>query len=213
MKKILGRSLIDLETLQTVTTEIENILNDRPLTYISSDISDDEPLTPAHLLYGRRITCLPYLQKTDLDSSTCANMDFSNISDRNKRQCLLLQHFWNRWKNEYLVALREYHVKNGRNTINVKPGDVVQIEEDNKSRISWKIAVIEEVIQGNDNIPRSALLRTAKGRTTRPLAKLYPLEVCDEQMNESEDTTNQRTCSVRSASMRAREKIKKWTNS
>ena len=60
LKKILGRSLIDLETLQTVITEIESILNNRPLTYVSTDYGESEPLTPAHLLYGRMITPLPY---------------------------------------------------------------------------------------------------------------------------------------------------------
>ena len=58
--KILGRNCVDIETLQTVTSEIEATLNDRPLTFVSTDIEDLEPLTPAHLLYGRRITCLPY---------------------------------------------------------------------------------------------------------------------------------------------------------
>ena len=42
-------------SLQTIIVEVEAMLNDHPLTYISSDISDPEPLTPAHLLYGRRI--------------------------------------------------------------------------------------------------------------------------------------------------------------
>ena len=30
-----------------------------PRTYVSSDIKDEEALTPAHLLYGQRITSLP----------------------------------------------------------------------------------------------------------------------------------------------------------
>jgi len=30
----------------------------RPLTYVSPDAADPEPLTPAHLLYGKRITFL-----------------------------------------------------------------------------------------------------------------------------------------------------------
>ena len=60
IKKMLGRSFITLCTLQTLIVEIEAILNDRPLTYVSSDVTNPEPLTPSHLLYGRRITTLPY---------------------------------------------------------------------------------------------------------------------------------------------------------
>ena len=56
LKKVLGRASVNLTTLQTIVVEIEAILNDRPLTHVSSDVIDEEPLTPAHLLYGRRIT-------------------------------------------------------------------------------------------------------------------------------------------------------------
>ena len=59
LRKVLGRACIHRELLNTVITEIEAFLNDRPITYVSSDISDSEPLTPSHLLCGRRITCLP----------------------------------------------------------------------------------------------------------------------------------------------------------
>ena len=58
LKKVLGRTFATLSTIQTIIVEIEGILNDRPLTCISSDVKDPEPLTPAHLLYGRRITSL-----------------------------------------------------------------------------------------------------------------------------------------------------------
>ncbi len=59
MKKVVGRAYIDMESLQTVVTEIEAVMNDRPLRNLSPNIDDPEPLTPAHLLYGRRITSLP----------------------------------------------------------------------------------------------------------------------------------------------------------
>ena len=59
LKKVLGRSFITFEALQTLAVEIEGTLNDRPLTYLSADISDPNPLTPSHLLYGRRIMSLP----------------------------------------------------------------------------------------------------------------------------------------------------------
>ncbi|XP_053402669.1 uncharacterized protein LOC128557991 [Mercenaria mercenaria] len=42
-KKILGKACISFETLQTIVTEIEAIMNDRPLTYISSNFDDPEP--------------------------------------------------------------------------------------------------------------------------------------------------------------------------
>ena len=35
-------------------------MNDRPLTYASTDIEDEEAPTPSHLLKGRRITLLPH---------------------------------------------------------------------------------------------------------------------------------------------------------
>lgn len=60
IKKVLGRSYVSLLDLQTIVVEVEAILNDRPLTYVSSDLCDPEPLTPAHLLYGRRIVSLPH---------------------------------------------------------------------------------------------------------------------------------------------------------
>ena len=40
IKKTLGRAHIMLLTLQTVTVEVEALLNDRPLTYVSEDISN-----------------------------------------------------------------------------------------------------------------------------------------------------------------------------
>ena len=46
-----------LETLVTAA-----LLNDRPLTYISTDVQDAEPLTSGHPLYGRKIITLPYEQ-------------------------------------------------------------------------------------------------------------------------------------------------------
>ena len=49
IKKVLGRSFITLEALQTLTVEIEAVLNKRPLTYLCADVTDPEPLTPSPL--------------------------------------------------------------------------------------------------------------------------------------------------------------------
>jgi hypothetical protein len=47
IKKTLGRALISFDELSTVITEIETALNDRPLTYVSSDLNDK-----VKLVYG-----------------------------------------------------------------------------------------------------------------------------------------------------------------
>jgi hypothetical protein len=61
----------------------------------------------------------------------------------------------------------------------VKLSDVVQIHDDNLPRTNWKIGVIEELSYGNDNLVRSAKLRTSKSVMNRPIVKLYPLKICE----------------------------------
>ena len=58
IKKTLGKASITLTELQTLATEVEAVLNDRRITYVSSDCVDKELLMPSHLLNGRRITSL-----------------------------------------------------------------------------------------------------------------------------------------------------------
>ena len=58
LRKIIGRAKFSFDELLTAVTEIEFVLNSRPISYVSS--SDlDEPLTPFHLLVGRRLSTLP----------------------------------------------------------------------------------------------------------------------------------------------------------
>lgn len=56
LKEIIGSKCIRMETLQTVITEIESTLKDRPITYVSSDVNEPERLTPSHLLCGKDAT-------------------------------------------------------------------------------------------------------------------------------------------------------------
>ncbi|XP_065891733.1 uncharacterized protein [Dysidea avara] len=106
MKKTLGRTFITLKQLETVITEIEAMLNDRPLTYISSEVTDPRPLTPSHLLYGRRIRPIPCPldSPVDLDDPDFLVND-TTIRRSVDRQTKLIQQFWQRWKYEYLTSL------------------------------------------------------------------------------------------------------------
>ena len=59
VKKMLGCAYVTLASLQTIIVEIKAHLNNRPLTYVSSDLNEPEPLIPSHLLYRRAIDTLP----------------------------------------------------------------------------------------------------------------------------------------------------------
>ena len=126
IKKVLGRRHVYLQTLETIVVEIEAILNDRPLTFVSSEMGDPEPLTPAHLLHGRKITCLSH-ELVDADELT--DPTFGNASSMRKSantQAAMIRDFQTRWRHEYLTSLREHHKISCSNTQLVKKGDVVQ---------------------------------------------------------------------------------------
>ena len=58
LKKLVGRARLTLDELNTLVIEIEGVINSHPISYISAD-DVEEPLTPAHLLCGRRLLSLP----------------------------------------------------------------------------------------------------------------------------------------------------------
>ncbi|XP_065902898.1 uncharacterized protein [Dysidea avara] len=72
LKKTLGRAFITLTVLQTTFVEVEAVLYDQPLTYLSSTTEDTERLTPSHLLCGCWIVPLPH---PDVDDEEIADPD------------------------------------------------------------------------------------------------------------------------------------------
>ena len=58
--------------------------------------------------------------------------------------------------------------------------DVVLVH-DELPRNKWSLSITEKIITCGDGLIRSARVRTKVGITTRPITKLYPLEInCDE---------------------------------
>ncbi|XP_011171716.1 uncharacterized protein LOC105204363 [Solenopsis invicta] len=105
-KRIVGNLLFTLEELYTLVTEIEGILNSRPITTISSDPNDLLVLSPAHYLIGKPLTTLP---ESDLSFVPANRLStWQHISK-------VRQNFWARWSLEYLneLQVRSKWIKEG----------------------------------------------------------------------------------------------------
>lgn len=65
LKRSLGRICLHYEEMMTVLCDIESIVNDRPLTYLSEDSDDLRHLTAASFLKDIRQSGVPDLDNID----------------------------------------------------------------------------------------------------------------------------------------------------
>ena len=189
LKKMIDQAKLSLDELHTAVVEVESIINSRPLSYISS--SDlEEPLTPSHLMVGRRILNLPdnlgcLLDPTDEEFT----IDPTQLRKRAKYLSNTLNHFWKRWRSEYLVELRESHRQGNHNSSSqpsITTGDIVVVHDENLPRGFWRLGRVEQVIAGRDGRVQGAAVRLASRSRQQtlihgPIQLLYPLEVRDIQ--------------------------------
>ncbi|XP_067016654.1 uncharacterized protein [Acropora muricata] len=179
LKKTLGRARLTYEELLTVLTEVECILNSRPLTYLYPD-DLKEPLTPSHLISGRRLLSLPDASRNGTDNSSA----HETVTRRAKYLQKLMDHLWNRWRREYIPALKESHrfkLDSAGQTAQI--GDIVSVHDESLPRTKWRMGVVHELIKGVDKKTRGAVVRiTDKGKSSylrRPLQRLCPLEILE----------------------------------
>ena len=95
----------------------------------------------------------------------------------------VLNHFWNRWRSEYIPSLLEYQkLYKRQNKIIPSIRDIVKICNDKVPRHKWLLGRIYDVITGKDGATRGAKLFVGKTKKTveRPINKLYPVEYLNE---------------------------------
>ena len=148
-----------LQELLTVVVEVEMMLNCRPLSFVSGE-DTEQPLSPSHLLCGRRLMSLP-------DSNISENRDYDiavqpqDLIRRMQHLSNVLNHFWKRWRNEYLIELRNAHrYLNQNHTIRtVSVVDVVVVHEEDQPRGKWRVGKILDLIVGSYGFARGALVQ------------------------------------------------------
>ena len=207
LKKVIGRACLNVIELSTILTEVEAVLNSRPLTYTYVNTKEEGPLTPAHFLCGHRLLSLPDQQNSNEDYG---NTTREELSRRAKYHETLIHSFWKRWQQEYLTGLREQYCKKRKApNYTVSKGDVVLIHDHIRKRNQWKMGVVTTLYPGKDGLVRSVTLRTSSGQElNRPIEKLYPMEIQEEEEEIAPKDISTIKRPVRLAAVKAAQRIK-----
>ena len=174
---LLGQQLVNEEMLRTLMAEVQGILNSRPLTPVSNDPNDLEPLTPNHLLLLRANPNMP----------TGVFVKEDTYCKRRWRQVQYMSDiFWKRWLKEYLPTLQvRQKWCNPRRCFAVN--DLVLVMDEGVHRGKWPLARVVQVHRGRDGYVRSARVRTNTSTLVRPISKLCFLEHDEQQVRDELD--------------------------
>lgn len=167
---VLKQQTLDDEMLHTAFCEVESILNDRPITTVSSDPNDLEPLTPNHLLQLNTKPLLPpgLFDREDL------------YSRRRWRQVQYLANlFWKRWTTEYLTLMQQRQ-KWTNTKRNFKENDLVVIVDPTAPRSSWPLGRVVKPLPGPKGLVRSVVVKTKANIIQRLIDKLCLLLEAEE---------------------------------
>lgn len=166
--RAVGERVLSYEEFTTLATEIEGILNSRPLTPLTSDPNDLAALTPGHFLTGDSLMGVPEHSLMHLPSN--------RLSSWQKVQ-QIKQHFWSRWNREYLHELTVRKKWHKGSTSEMKIGKLVTIRDDNLPPMRWTIGRIVATHPGEDNVIRVVTVKTAHGEYKRSIKNLSPLPI------------------------------------
>lgn len=170
LRRTIGETLLTFEELTTVLTQVEAILNSRPLEPLSDDPEDISVLTPGHFLIGNPLTTIPEPSLDDLEISRLSRWQF--IQQR-------VHQFWSQWSSHYLQrqqSISKWHHKN--NTIKI--GSLVLIADERLPPCKWPLARVTALHPGKDGLTRVVSLKTATTTLVRPVTKLSVLPVSSE---------------------------------
>jgi hypothetical protein len=167
IKRVVGETVLTYDELYTLLTRIEACLNSRPLVPMSNDPNDLTAITPGHFLIGEALTAPLEPDLTEL-----------KINRLSRHQLLerLRQHFWKRWRTEYLSYLQG-RTKWQSPSPSLQPGDLVLLVEDNVPPLCWPLGRIQQVHPGSDGNVRVVTVKTNTGTYKRGVRKVCVIPI------------------------------------
>ena len=172
LRKVMDRDeVVSYVDFLTLVKTIEAQVNDRPLVSSSEDSFD--VITPSMLCLGRRIALWQdYYADTQHDSKSDERIRWQQRKDLDEQLRKL-------WLKQYLPELQQRHQWFTK-TPNLRVGDLVLVEEENKKQHQWPVARVQRVIKSQDGLVRNVILnsRGHKKLIKRSIHEIFPLETC-----------------------------------
>ena len=182
--KTLGNRISSFEEFRTLACHVASTVNDRPLTYIYSDIaSEQKALTPSMLLRGYNLNEPPHLNLRKPEDKI-----ETKISESYKILERIKNSFWNIWNKQYLSDLFERHArqkKANKELVVPKIGEVCLLIEDKIPRREWRLGRVVEINEKRGSVREVTVQTLSPGqglitKLKRSPDKLVPLEVASE---------------------------------
>jgi hypothetical protein len=181
-RKVYGKAILSFDEFRTMVSDAMGVVNDRPLTYVYSDLnSSGTEITPSMLCHGYRLREPPQLsfRKAKTEEELTLGERYVHLEK-------VKDSFWKAWSEEYLTMLMERHIKQGKTPIKLrvpKVNDVVIVRNENTPRRTWRLGRILRVKKGaRDGVIREVQVLTTNNSGKRSLLNrsptfLVPLEV------------------------------------
>lgn len=165
LRRITNEHPLSFEELTTLAARIEGCLNSRPISILSDDPHDMQPLTPSHFLIGTPYTPI---QEPDLTARNICHLSRWNQITH------MVQSFWKRWSLEYIQSLQK-RSKWKNLKANLEIGDVILIHPEQNPPAKWILGRITDIHQGTDGLVRVVSAKTKSGIIKRAISKISPL--------------------------------------
>ena len=163
MYAVLDNRSVKENVLSNTMCLVEQTVNARPLTQVSSDATNLEAITPNHFLLDNKNLQLPYLSGAELF------VDHRKLFRQTQAYADLI---WDRFRKEYLPTLNSRKKWQTTTDRSLQQGDLVWLVEDSDKRRYSNLDRITETFHGSDGLIRSAETRTKDGYYKRPAVKL-----------------------------------------
>ncbi|VDO54009.1 unnamed protein product [Onchocerca flexuosa] len=197
LRRAIGTKCLNNVELITLVTELEAIINERPIVDIEEIglvLRPEDFLHPGSARGEQVIEGKNYNRGNT--TASFENLQTKELTNQYTTTCKRLDHLWKIWQREYLEELRkraQRKHRGPRSRVRREPEiDELVLLKGDCPRNTWKMGRVHRLIRGKDGICRSAVVKTANGNEfLRAVGHLYPLEISGRKQGQEDRSSRE----------------------